>query len=64
MQKKSKWNVDVIICLGDGTWRKEVIQVETFYRRLAFTLGEDRCIERNGFDRSEWVFAVDARRAK
>lgn len=59
--KRVPFDVDVIICFPDGTWRKETLRVQTYYRRLAFTLGEDEVIEKHGLSKTAWAFAVDAR---
>ena len=59
--KRNSFDVDVIICLPDGTWRKETLRVQAYYRRLAFTLGEDEAIEKFGLSKTVWAFAVDVR---
>ena len=59
--KRKSFDVDVIICLPDGTWRKETLRVQAYYRRLAFTLGEDQAIGTHGLSKTAWAFAVDAR---
>lgn len=59
--KRKPFDVDVIICFPDGKWRKETLRVKAYYRRLAFTLGEDEAIEEHGLDKTAWAFAVDAR---